>query len=427
MTEVELARVEAARQRAERIRAGMVVIAGWRDEVIAAYRERDWEVLGHRSWQEYLDEEFGEVRVKLSRDDRAEIVAGMTEANMSTRAIAAAVGVDQKTIVNDQRKRSGEENSSPGAEPVRVEPRAKKVIGIDGKSYTKPSAPVVPERPALHDDGPGPETQLDAMDRLLVGETDDVIDRIVEAGRKAQVSDLSRWLHVLATELTGRAVEVRTGGTPGRQGGIEHRVLDELHRLVHLRGGERGVEAADLLVELRDRLGSDWTPSPLYPDTHYDPDAARRSERGPLRGVIRSGVEACLGGRLPSTRSKVSTDAADHWITNTALDAYALAADQFLFEQRAKAAKEAREAAEDEQHDAELPAVVPAQGTRRLVQQLTEAAKTLVSRDSYGFVRRVRKADRDAVDGETNALRSAVEAAATWTDEVTEYLGELDR
>ncbi|WP_406170194.1 hypothetical protein OIE52_38950 [Streptomyces canus] len=93
---------EEARARAERIRSGMRVLAEWQQDVIAAYAKDDWRTLGYASWDAYLDGEFGEHRVKLPREQRREIVASMSAAGMSTRAIGAAVGVDHKTVVNDR-------------------------------------------------------------------------------------------------------------------------------------------------------------------------------------------------------------------------------------------------------------------------------------------------------------------------------------
>ncbi|MFC8447579.1 hypothetical protein [Kitasatospora sp. NPDC057223] len=93
--------VEEARSRAERIRTGMALLAQWQTDVIAAYAARDWIALGYETWAAYLDGEYGEHRVRLPRDQRREIVAGMAQAGMSTRAIGDAVGSDQSTVVRD--------------------------------------------------------------------------------------------------------------------------------------------------------------------------------------------------------------------------------------------------------------------------------------------------------------------------------------
>jgi hypothetical protein len=98
---VQAPTTEEARARADRIRVGMRVLAEWQTDVIAAYAARDWEALGYETWDAYLDGEYGEHRVRLPREQRREIVAGMSAAGMSSRAIGSAVGVDQSTVVRD--------------------------------------------------------------------------------------------------------------------------------------------------------------------------------------------------------------------------------------------------------------------------------------------------------------------------------------
>lgn len=138
-------------------------------------------VLGYASWTAYLADVLGELHLNLSRDQRREIVTLLTDEGMSTRAIAAVVSVDQKTVVNDRRA-TAEEISSPvmegglstravapvvGVAPGTVpkdlhrqvlpmeatdgenapvvtaevlddpEPEASRVIGMDGKSYLR--------------------------------------------------------------------------------------------------------------------------------------------------------------------------------------------------------------------------------------------------------------------------------------------------
>lgn len=73
------------------------------DLFVTAYSKRIWLALGHASWQEYLDAELGDLRVSFPREDRKRMVAQMVQppSKMSTRAIASALGVDQKTVSND--------------------------------------------------------------------------------------------------------------------------------------------------------------------------------------------------------------------------------------------------------------------------------------------------------------------------------------
>jgi len=131
---VQASTAEEARARAERIRSGMRVLAEWQQDVIAAYAAQDWAALGYDTWDGYLDGEFGEHRVKLPREQRREIVAGMSAAGMSSRAIGAAVGVDHKTVVND-RAATGEFSPVPET-----------VLSLDGRERPAfRSAPAEPE------------------------------------------------------------------------------------------------------------------------------------------------------------------------------------------------------------------------------------------------------------------------------------------
>lgn len=85
--------------------------------LVEAYQRRAWAALGYATWDAYTDAELGEVRLRLPRQDRREVVASMTEAGMSTRAIGSALGVDHKTVVNDRRG----EISPPADKPIDAE------------------------------------------------------------------------------------------------------------------------------------------------------------------------------------------------------------------------------------------------------------------------------------------------------------------
>lgn len=124
-----------ARELTDRIKVGVEAI--W-ELVKQAYQSRAWSVLGYESWDDYCTREFGTSRIRLPREERQEVVSSMREIGMSTRAIGAAVGVDQKTISNDLRR---EENSSPGVGP-------QPVTGMDGKTYTPKPRPEPVEEPA---------------------------------------------------------------------------------------------------------------------------------------------------------------------------------------------------------------------------------------------------------------------------------------
>ncbi len=75
------------------------------DLFVRAYKGRIWLALDYSSWSDYLNAELGEIRPRLPKPQRLELVAAMqADAQMSQRAIAEALGVDQKTVSNDLRE-----------------------------------------------------------------------------------------------------------------------------------------------------------------------------------------------------------------------------------------------------------------------------------------------------------------------------------
>lgn len=153
--------IATAEARAERIRAGADQAKAWIEDVMQAAVEGDWRILGYGSWQDYCDDVIGE-RVQYPRGERQEIVGRMREAGMSTRAIGAALGVDDKTVRNDQSQYAPAENSAPDSDP-------QPVTGIDGKTYTQPprsapppvSPPPEPELPDRQDEAEEATAEVD--------------------------------------------------------------------------------------------------------------------------------------------------------------------------------------------------------------------------------------------------------------------------
>lgn len=142
--------LEEARRITERIRVVGRTYAEARDKLAAliteAQERRAWEVLGFSSWTEYVAEVFSDEPLRLSRDERREIVGELSDAGMSTRAIAPIVGVDQKTISNDLR-RPREEISSPAPEAAPSEAEEALDLGggprVEGGRHSpEPSTPV---------------------------------------------------------------------------------------------------------------------------------------------------------------------------------------------------------------------------------------------------------------------------------------------
>lgn len=128
--------LDVARRRAERIRAGLVSYTQMRQDIADAYACRDWVALGHDTWFEYVEREFGEGVRTLSRDrgQRREAVRELRTQGMTQPAIGAALGVSQSTVRDDLK-----ELSDSTKFPERV-------TGLDGKE--RPARRATADRPA---------------------------------------------------------------------------------------------------------------------------------------------------------------------------------------------------------------------------------------------------------------------------------------
>ena len=134
---------------------------GWQI-VVATIQAGGHEVLGYRSSSDYLEHEFAEVLAGLDVSGRRVAVRELSKIGMSTRAIAPVVGVSQDTVVKD-RRRQVKDDLSPEPESLGGYPDhglpipvysggpggvvrtnagdAAKIIGRDGKTYTRPERP----------------------------------------------------------------------------------------------------------------------------------------------------------------------------------------------------------------------------------------------------------------------------------------------
>jgi predicted transcriptional regulator len=79
----------------------------------AAYHGRAWIALGYESWDAYCDSEFQTSRLRLPREERADVVVSLRDSGVSQRAIALATGLSQPTI---SRELSGDSHESPEAD-----------------------------------------------------------------------------------------------------------------------------------------------------------------------------------------------------------------------------------------------------------------------------------------------------------------------
>lgn len=143
-TDVELLTFTEAKELTSRIRqTGSVLWA----QIVKAYQGRAWVVLGYPSWDEYCDAEFDGARLRLPREERTMVVASLSDAGLSTRAIGAAIGVHKDTVRNDL---AGGEKSPPHPDPDdeitdaeivedvgEIDHQPRTVTGIDGKTYPK--------------------------------------------------------------------------------------------------------------------------------------------------------------------------------------------------------------------------------------------------------------------------------------------------
>lgn len=173
----------AARRITERICILLDSVAGQMDRlahaVQDAYAKRVDQVLGYDSWADYAEHEFGPHTTNLAAPIRRELVSHLSEAGMSTRAIAPAVGVTQQAVSKELRHPDVTTKLSPESseysvsapdyeddtklspivtvehhdivEPVNpdtgeileepepsAEPEPKPVTGLDGKTYQRP-------------------------------------------------------------------------------------------------------------------------------------------------------------------------------------------------------------------------------------------------------------------------------------------------
>lgn len=152
----------AAERRAERITLRLDAIAENYRMVLPMIREaiekRDDLALGYRSPGDYVSDRFGQSLAGLGIEVRRAVVGELTQAGLSTRAIAPVVGVSDITVRRDQ----GATHVAPDPEPVdavdvevvedEIAPRPA-VMGIDGKTYARPEpvAPRAAPRRALPD------------------------------------------------------------------------------------------------------------------------------------------------------------------------------------------------------------------------------------------------------------------------------------
>lgn len=137
-----------------------------------AIEREAFRVLGYRSHGDFIADRFGNALSKLGMDLRREVTRELSDAGLSTRAIAAATGVSVGTVHNDRKAQvfnpehlrhvmpdaspeptepvsadadsiqvdqaTGEVIEAPRVEEHTVTEKTKVTVGIDGKEYRRP-------------------------------------------------------------------------------------------------------------------------------------------------------------------------------------------------------------------------------------------------------------------------------------------------
>lgn len=155
-----------------------------RNQIDAAKSSNVWQMLGHASWTAWLSDTLAEEPMRVSREERLELVGYLAGEGMSARAIGPIVGVGKSQAAKDMVEaakalpphelagfpdpeplfESGNVTAiSDGGAPTSPTPTT---TGLDGKSYTRPQ-PVAPRISSIVDDAQSAGTQLrKAVDRL---------------------------------------------------------------------------------------------------------------------------------------------------------------------------------------------------------------------------------------------------------------------
>lgn len=131
---------EEAQARAQHIRSlWRLTVDEVTDQLVAAFHRRDHAALGYADWNAYFAGEYGALPGVRDRLERQRVVVLLTNAGLTTRAIAPIIGASQPTVVKDLQESSTDRNlsveqSQNGARP-----------GLDGKKR-KPPKPKSPAR-----------------------------------------------------------------------------------------------------------------------------------------------------------------------------------------------------------------------------------------------------------------------------------------
>ncbi|AZI57177.1 hypothetical protein EH165_02405 [Nakamurella antarctica] len=113
--------------------------------VVEGFTGRIWIALGLGTWDAWADKFFGNrPMLAFSREERPALVSTLSQAGLSTRAIGAAIGTDQRTVRRDLDSTAA--NAAVDTTGHGVEARDK-IAGTNGKDYNRPTPKPKPEFP----------------------------------------------------------------------------------------------------------------------------------------------------------------------------------------------------------------------------------------------------------------------------------------
>jgi hypothetical protein len=156
--------LQQARDLTDRIKAGVTNLLPLIKE---AFERRVDRLMGYDSWTAYCDVELRGIRLPI--EDRRAHVAELREAGMSTRAIGAALGENQSTVVRDLKATDADRISRP--EVVR---------SLDGR-----------ERPASRPTPP-PASEPEVVDPATTDAASDLVDTPVGPATRQFAEALDR-------------------------------------------------------------------------------------------------------------------------------------------------------------------------------------------------------------------------------------------
>lgn len=103
------------------------------------------EILGFKSWTDYVANIFAETPLRLEREDRVEVAKVLSRYGMSTRAIASVTGSSNATVSRD----INEDGSpvDPTVTDETVDENGTAITGLNGKVYQRPEPSEPAEKP----------------------------------------------------------------------------------------------------------------------------------------------------------------------------------------------------------------------------------------------------------------------------------------